>query len=85
MSDSSGDILRYGNTEYVQNPVDDLQSFMWTALWETVFNRRALSPGFKQWSSMLEELYLFYQFALEGVAGYAELLYEQREQLQALQ
>ncbi|RDX48574.1 hypothetical protein OH76DRAFT_639563 [Lentinus brumalis] len=42
MSDSSGDTLRYGNTEYVQNPVDDLQSFMWTALWAAVFNRRAL-------------------------------------------
>ncbi len=32
-----------------------------------------------------QKLYLFYQFALEGVADYAELLYEQREQLQALQ
>ena len=24
--------------QYVQNPMDDLQSFMWTALWATVYN-----------------------------------------------
>ncbi|RPD66591.1 hypothetical protein L227DRAFT_649286 [Lentinus tigrinus ALCF2SS1-6] len=151
MSDALRTVL---TRDYVQNPVDDLHSFVWTALWATVYNRRTLegagdddskmdvqgwrkslsgdgsersktlsdiahplidvsghaplvkgmSPLFRKWKSSLEtlevrfiiawrvpgalprqKLYMFYRIALEGVADYAEMLYEQRERLQALQ
>ncbi|KAI0755258.1 hypothetical protein C8Q80DRAFT_1266737 [Daedaleopsis nitida] len=40
MSDTLIDAAATGR-QHVQNPVDDLQSFMWTAVWGTVHNPRA--------------------------------------------
>ncbi|RPD65743.1 hypothetical protein L227DRAFT_540670 [Lentinus tigrinus ALCF2SS1-6] len=156
MSRSLRAALEMNDKEYVQNPIDDLNSFVWTALWATVFNRlalestapkaqhvqrwrdqlsgedggsradvlaavsqrvtevndyapllRGMSPLFRKWSSTIDtlegdfwiiwnrqkmlpmlphqKLYVFYRFALEGVADYVELLYEQREWLQSMQ
>ena len=31
--------------EYIQSPVDDLHSFMWTALWATIFSPEALGDS----------------------------------------
>ncbi|KAI0696205.1 hypothetical protein C8T65DRAFT_37573 [Cerioporus squamosus] len=60
MSDSLRMALRHDDKDYVQNPVDDLHSFMWTALWATVFNRRALEDAglmeqqsVRMWPSLL--------------------------------
>ncbi|KAI0754527.1 hypothetical protein C8Q80DRAFT_373071 [Daedaleopsis nitida] len=137
--------LRKVHSTYVQNPVDDLNSFMWTTIWGTVFNPRAdasqrsaaAQETLEQWQKMLktherlsalseiedrvppnssslvkgissliaewrpalwnlgkkfgdafedamgadQKLHVFYQFALEGVAVYAELLHELRDTL----
>ncbi len=139
MSNALRDAVEYGMA-YVQGPVDDLQSWMWTTLWATVFNPAAseginvamsvrlhewqakftsdsyersavltimehslrhmglvwdMSPLFRKWFLALMELrdefdaawetpdlesaqklLIFYQFALRGVAEYAELLYD---------
>ncbi|KAI0754533.1 hypothetical protein C8Q80DRAFT_373695 [Daedaleopsis nitida] len=52
---------KMANSIYVHNPVDDLNSFMWTTIWGTVFNPRAdasqrsaaAQETLKQWQKML--------------------------------
>ncbi len=140
MSNALRVAVEYGMA-YVQGPVDDFESWLWTTLWATVFNPAAsegtsadmsvwlhrwqkylasdsnerntvinhiqqlslrhmglvcdMSPLFRKWFSALmklraefdaaweapdlesaQKLLIFYQFALRGVAVYAELLYD---------
>ncbi len=145
MSDALREAAQSGQS-YVHGPVDDLQSWMWTTLWATVFNHAAsegisadisvalhplqtrlaspvscerdnvlntiakgkggytqlvsdMSPLFRKWRSALEtlevkfdkawavpglqppdKLLIFYEFALQGVADYAELLYDLKQE-----
>ncbi|KAJ7179531.1 hypothetical protein C8R46DRAFT_1074014 [Mycena filopes] len=49
--------IQDGDTSYIQSPVDDIQSFFWTAVWAVLFNVRnqERSPEEIKWQRSLED------------------------------